>query len=128
VREDEPVAQADLEARMNELSAAGGGAIDMGGARVLITEPPLDVPPGIWLSGCHFEVHLERPCAGEDWSASYKLPDFATGEAGSGISGHVQVDDRGHVYVQVNGGGSVDGVDGILLPDGGILAEVPREG
>lgn len=102
---------------MRALSAAGGGKLDMGGRRVLITDPPLTVPSGVDLRGCHFEVHLERPGEGENWEASYKLPDTEG-------PGDVTVDEvRRSVLVQVDEGGTV-GADGILLPDGGILAEV----
>jgi len=120
---DEPVTQADLEARMRELSAAGGGELDMGGARVLITDPPLTVPSGVKLRGCRFEVRIERDGPGEDWSESYRLPDFATGGT---TSGHVSLDEQGRVLVvEVGEGGLIDADDAIPLPEGGLLAEVP---
>ena len=108
--EDETVTQADLEARMSEMAAAGGGTLHMHGARVLLARPPLTVPSGVDLKGCCFE--LDGP--GEDLSASYHLPDIATGPGGSAA---VQVDEQGRVHVEVHGEGSVSGV----------MAEVPAE-
>ena len=118
------VTQAALEARMREFSAAGGGVLDMDGARVLITDPPLTVPDGMRLHGCQFEVHITLPGCGAPHTVSHDLPDIASGPAGGAV---IYGDSRGHVYAEVRKGGSITGADGILLPDGGILAEVPPQ-
>jgi hypothetical protein len=122
---DEPVVtQAVLEARMREFPAAGGGVLDMHGARVLITDPPLTVPDGTRLHGCQFEVHVTLPGCGEPHTVSYDLPDVTGGPAGGAV---IYGDSRGHLYAEVRDGGTITGVDGIRLPDGGVLAEVPPE-
>lgn len=121
VNADETVMQADLEDRMRELSAAGGGEMDMGGARVLITDPPLTVPEGVVLSGCRFQLHLQAATPDEVRTVSYRLPRIETEGTGGA---DIRVDRAGHLTVEVHGG-SVTGADSILLPDGGVLAEVP---
>ena len=115
--ETRPAAQADFEARMREMAEAGGG--ELRGAWVMITDPPLKVPSGVDLYACRFELHV--PGEGESREASYPL-DFAAGEAGTA---EAWIDGRGHVYVETHGGGTVSCAEGILKPDGGILAEVP---
>lgn len=119
--DEREVTQAEIEARMREFSAAGGGVLDMHGARVLIIDPPLTVPDGMRLHGCQFEVHVTLPGRGEPRVVSYDLPDVTGGPAGGAV---IYGDSRGHLYAEVREGGTITGADGILLPDGGILAEV----
>lgn len=118
----EPVSQAALEAVMNHVLALGGGHVFMERCRVSIDNAPLTVPAGgVNLHDCVFDWQIAADGSGEGWSASYHLPDTVAGEGWATF----RLDPVTRCLTAETGpGGSITGVDGALLPDGSVLAEV----